>query len=61
MNKNGNRIPFDFNIQDIEFKTIGINCKGCSNNCELVKIYKDGKIIDVMGGRCERGNRVEVV
>ena len=24
--------------QDIEFKTVGIDCKGCSNNCELVKV-----------------------
>lgn len=61
MNKNGCRIPFDFNIKDVEFKTVGVDCKGCSNNCELVKIYKDGKIIDVMGGRCERQNKVEAI
>ncbi len=58
-NKNGNRLDFDFNIEDIEFKTVGHECKGCSNNCEVVSIYKDGVLIDKMGGRCDRGNFVK--
>ena len=58
VNKNGSKINFNFNIKDIDFKTIGSECSGCSNNCEIVSIYKDGKIIDKMGGRCDRGNIV---
>lgn len=56
INKNGSKLDFDFNIKDSEFKTLGSECHGCSNNCEIVTIYKDGKLIDRMGGRCEKGN-----
>ena len=52
VNKNGGRLDFNFDIQNIEFKTIGRECKGCSNNCEIVSVYKDGILIDKMGGRC---------
>lgn len=58
MNKSEKKLNFSFNIEDVEFKTVGRECNGCSNNCELVSIYKDGKIIDVMGGRCENKNKV---
>ncbi len=58
INKNGNKLNFDFNIKDIDFKTIGTECKGCPNNCEIVNIYKDGKLIDKMGGRCDKGNQI---
>jgi predicted CoA-substrate-specific enzyme activase len=56
-NKRSDRIDFDFNVKDIVFKTVVKNCKGCSNNCELISIYKDDKLIDVMGGRCEKFTR----
>lgn len=59
MNKNGNKLDFDFNIDDIEFKTIGSECDGCANNCEIVSIYKNGEIIDKMGGRCQKGSIVK--
>ncbi len=59
MNKNSNKLNFDFNIEDIEFKTIGSECNGCSNNCEIVSILKDGKIIDKMGGRCQKGTMIK--
>lgn len=58
-NKNGGKLNFDFNIQDVEFKTIGSYCNGCSNNCEIVNVYKEGALIDKMGGRCERGNHIK--
>ncbi|MDO4282777.1 MAG: acyl-CoA dehydratase activase [Clostridia bacterium] len=58
-NKEEKELAFDFNIQDIDFKTLGVECKGCSNNCEIVYIYKNGNVIDKMGGRCEKFNLVE--
>ena len=58
-NKEDKELDFDFNIKDIDFKTLGVECRGCSNNCEVVYIYKNGKIIDKMGGRCEKSNIVE--
>ena len=46
---------FDFNIEDISFETRGINCHRCANNCEIMSIYRNDKIIDAWGNRCERG------
>jgi CoA-substrate-specific enzyme activase, putative len=46
---------YDLNIKKIEFKTVGTECKGCSNNCELVKIFKNKKQIDIFGNKCEIG------
>lgn len=58
-NKENKKLNFDFNIEDIEFKTLGVECNGCSNNCEIVYIYKNGKIIDKIGGRCDKSNMLE--
>lgn len=49
---------FNFNIAKISFETKGINCHGCANNCEIICIMRDKKIIDAWGNRCERGNMV---
>ena len=46
---------FSFDIEDINFETKGINCRGCSNNCEIICVSKDKKIIDAWGNRCEKG------
>lgn len=59
VNKNGSKLNFNFDIQNIEFKTIGSECKGCSNNCEIVNIYKNGQLIDKIGGRCDKGNEIK--
>ena len=45
---------YDLNIQNIEFLTKAIECHGCSNNCEILKIYKDNKLIDSWGNRCDK-------
>lgn len=49
----------DLNINDIKFETKGFECKGCSNNCEIVKIFKDNKLIDSFGNKCEKGVRIK--
>ncbi len=46
---------FDFNIQDIEYKTVGIECGGCANNCEVICVLQDGKLLDSWGNRCSVG------
>ena len=46
---------FNLNIDDIKFETRGLECKGCSNNCEIIKIFKDNHLIDSFGNRCENG------
>ena len=42
----------DKDIKNIKFKTLGYECQDCSNNCEILKIYKDNKLIDAWGSRC---------
>ena len=46
---------FSFDIENINFETKGINCRGCSNNCEIICVSKDKKVIDAWGNRCEKG------
>ena len=42
-------------FEDINFETKGINCHRCSNNCEIICVSRDKKIIDAWGNRCEKG------
>ena len=51
-------VDFSFDIEDIVFETKGTECKGCSNNCEIIKVMRDNKIIDSWGNRCPRGELV---
>lgn len=44
---------FNFSVTKQEFITRGQDCSGCSNNCEIIKVYRDGVIIDKWGNRCE--------
>ncbi len=53
--KSGREEVFDFDIEDIVFETRGSYCKGCANNCEIIKVIRNDKIIDAWGNRCERG------
>lgn len=52
--KNSSDKAYDLNIENIEFKTKAIECKGCSNNCEILRIYKDNRLIDNWGNRCDK-------
>jgi len=49
------RTTFDFAIEDMEFTTREVNCGRCSNNCEIICVYRDKTLIDAWGNRCERG------
>ena len=53
--KSGREEVFDFDIEDIVFETRGSYCKGCANNCEIIKVIRNDKIIDAWGNRCEGG------
>lgn len=45
---------YNLEISDIQFETKGISCQGCSNNCEILKIYKNNQLIDAWGNRCNK-------
>ena len=49
------RTQFDFSVENMEFVTRERNCGGCSNNCEVICVYRNGRLIDFCGNRCERG------
>lgn len=46
---------FSFDIADSDFRTLGHECQGCQNACEMVCAYKDDKFLDAWGNRCENG------
>lgn len=43
---------YNLNIENIDFQTKGIECNGCANNCEILKIYRDNDLVDVWGSKC---------
>jgi len=49
------RADFDFAVQDIVFETLGEECGGCPNDCEVVLIVREGRVIDGWGNRCAKG------
>lgn len=49
------RADFDFSIGEMDFVTREAGCGRCSNNCEIICVYRNGKLIDSWGNRCERG------
>lgn len=50
---------FNFDIDNMNIDTKIACCGRCSNNCEIVAVYKNNTLIDHWGNRCERGNLVK--
>ena len=51
--KNGEKSLFKgFETSDIDYKTVGFECDGCSNGCEIIEMLMEGKMIARWGGRC---------
>ena len=50
---------FNFDIDNEKLETKIKTCGRCSNNCEIVTIYKNDVLIDHWGNGCERGNLVK--
>lgn len=46
---------FTFDIASIEFTTQGAECGKCSNNCEIICVYREDELIDAWGNKCEKG------
>jgi predicted CoA-substrate-specific enzyme activase len=44
--KSGLSKPFALDINNIKFETREKECEKCSNRCEVILVYKDGKLID---------------
>ena len=46
----------DFDIDNLKLETKIIECGRCSNNCEIVTVYKNDKLLDFWGNHCEKGS-----
>lgn len=57
--KSVKREIFNFSVENMEFVTREVGCGKCSNNCEIICVYRDGVLIESWGNRCEHGS-VEV-
>lgn len=44
--------PRNLKTAEITFETKGRECNGCSNHCEILRIYKDHKFIESWGSKC---------
>ena len=55
LSKKEDEINFSFDIEDVSFETRGIECHRCANNCEIICVSRDNRIIDAWGNRCEKG------
>lgn len=53
--ESGEEKTFDFSVTDIEFQTVGGDCGGCPNNCEIICVLQDGLFLDGWGNRCPVG------
>ena len=49
-----NNKTYDLNIKDIKFVTRASECGGCSNNCEILRVFKNNKLVDAWGNRCNK-------
>mgnify|MGYP002798204966 FL=1 len=57
LSKKEPEINFSFDIVEEDFETSSINCSGCPNNCEIICIKKDDKLLDSWGNHCEKGKK----
>ena len=58
LSKNEPEINFSFDIIEKSFETSSINCSGCPNNCEIICIKKEKKLLDFWGNQCEKGKNL---
>lgn len=57
LSKKEKEIEFSFNIIEKDFKTTSLNCSKCPNNCEIICIEQEGKLLDSWGNRCDNGKK----
>ncbi|MBO8137477.1 MAG: 2-hydroxyglutaryl-CoA dehydratase [Desulfotomaculum sp.] len=48
-----------FAITNLPYYTSSFECDGCSNACEIVEIFEEGKVIGRWGNRCPKWDLVE--
>jgi len=46
---------FNFDIENLKLETKITECGHCSNNCEIISVYRNDLLLDFWGNHCERG------
>lgn len=46
---------FNFDIENLKLETRITECGHCSNNCEIISVYRNDQLLDFWGNHCERG------
>jgi predicted CoA-substrate-specific enzyme activase len=47
---------FNFSVDDLKLETKINQCGRCSNNCEIVMVYRNDELLDFWGNHCEKGS-----
>ena len=47
---------FNFDIDNLKLETRVNQCGRCSNNCEIVMVYRNDELLDFWGNHCEKGS-----
>lgn len=50
--KNKTGKTYSLELNNVKFDTKAFECNRCSNNCELLKIYRNNKLVDSWGSKC---------
>jgi activator of 2-hydroxyglutaryl-CoA dehydratase len=60
INKNNSKTLFKgFEISEVDYRTAGFECNGCSNHCEIIEMLMEDKMIARWGGRCGKWEYAE--
>ena len=49
-------VVFNFDIDNLKLETKISQCGRCSNNCEIITVYRNDSLLDYWGNHCERGS-----
>ena len=52
---------FNFDIDNLKLETKINQCGRCSNNCEIVTVYRNDELLDFWGNHCEKGSMLNKV
>ena len=50
--KNKTQNPYSLEMENLKFQTKATECHKCPNTCELLRIYRNDKLVDSWGSKC---------
>ena len=59
--ESGAESVFNFDIDNLKLETKINQCGRCSNNCEIVTVYRNDELLDFWGNHCEKGSMLNKV